>query len=715
MPQPDVSVPMVKLLRLILAVGLCAVLGGSYLAYQSLSPSRKPPFNAVVFPTVSGYGLFISEGEELQVVTASAPSYTLPLDLSKVRGLDNVKGWLSEEALAKLKTNGFVVVKARFTDLAEMYKGFKEAGIPVYVTTDSVFYVYHAFFDSILMDLEEEIFAALLNASVAAMVEKAQEIYDGMPEKSLAREAALLDMAYLSVAGRLLNPAFKVPQAAIGLVEAELELIEASSQTEARSPIFQYGEDYTQYKPRGHYTVSELLQRYFKAAMWLGRMRFEAQDPQEPELARLQTAQALILTYVTLEARTETYGSAFEAWEKAYLPTSFIVGRSDDLTLYDYIDAAKAIYGSGFKPESVNDEEKLEAFQAEVVRRDRARIVNVPWWPEEKPRMVGLRWFGQRFILDGYVHQELVYPKVESRTMVKGLDIAAGLGSKRAEQLLQAEKERFPGYGKQLDALKSYVGNLTVANWTESLYMGWLYSLKAEFEAPGEGYPAYMRTEAWLDKSLNTGLASWAQLRHDTILYAKQPYAAKVSLPPEQPHVGYVEPLPLVYSRLQMLVNSTRNGLEKLELLSDAHQSRLEALVELLGSLKEISVKELKGLALTENERALIAGFGLRLDSLLKGLKERVKDPRIIADVFTDPNSAQVLEVGTGYFHLIAVAYTLPDGTIYAGLGAALSYYEFPQPQDRRLTDEEWRGLLESAIAPARPEWTESFEAEPAR
>jgi len=706
--------PMARLSTSLLAVGLCILVAGSYLAYQFLSPSSKPKpsFNAVVFPTVSGYGVFISEGEELSVPTGAAPSYALPLDLSKVKNLDAVEGWLSDEALAKLKANGFIVVKARFTDLAEMYKGFKEAGIPVYVTTDSVLYVYHAFFDSILMDLEEERFAGFLNASIAAMAEKAQEVYEGMPEGSLAKEAALLDVAYLSVAGRLLNPAFKVPQGATSVVEAELALIQGASQPQAQSPIFRYDEDYTQYKPRGHYTASELLQRYFRAAMWLGRMRFEARDPQQPELAKLQTAQALLLTYVTLEARTDAYGTAFEAWEKVYLPTSFIVGRSDDLTLYDYIEAVKAVYGSGFKPESVNDEEKLAAFQAEVVKRDKARIVNVPWWPVEKPRMAGLRWFGQRFILDGYVHQELVYPKVEARTMAKGLDIAAALGSKRAEQWLQPEKDRFPGYAEQLDSLKSCVDNLTVANWTESLYTGWLYSVKAEFGAPGEGYPAYMRTEAWLDKSLNTGLGSWAQLRHDTILYAKQPYAAKVSLPPEQPHAGYVEPLPVVYSRLQLLANATLNGLKELGLLSESHESRLEALVDLLGSLKEISVKELKGIALTDGEEALIAGYGSRLEGLLRGLKERVKDPRIIADVFTDPNSGQVLEVGTGYFHVIAVAYVLPDGTVYAGLGAALSYYEFPSPQDRRLTDEEWKSSLESGVAPARPEWTESFEAE---
>ena len=38
------------------------------------------------------------------------------------------------------------------------------------------------------------------------------------------------------------------------------------------------------------------------------------------------------------------------------------------------------------------------------------------------------------------------------------------------------------------------------------------------------GLPAVMQTEAWARRVLNTQLASWAELRHDTLLYAKQSY-----------------------------------------------------------------------------------------------------------------------------------------------------------------------------------------------
>ena len=57
-----------------------------------------------------------------------------------------------------------------------------------------------------------------------------------------------------------------------------------------------------------------------------------------------------------------------------------------------------------------------------------------------------------------------------------------------------------------------------------------------------------MQTQAWQHKQLQTQLASWAELRHDTILYAKQSYTAYAIC--EYP-AGYVEPYPDFYARVK--------------------------------------------------------------------------------------------------------------------------------------------------------------------
>ena len=56
-------------------------------------------------------------------------------------------------------------------------------------------------------------------------------------------------------------------------ITKELSFIQAHEGFQDSS-IFHYKEDYSQYHPRGHYTQSEKLKRYFKTMMWYGRITF---------------------------------------------------------------------------------------------------------------------------------------------------------------------------------------------------------------------------------------------------------------------------------------------------------------------------------------------------------------------------------------------------------------------------------------------------------
>jgi hypothetical protein len=677
---------------------------------SSPTSSSTPPTSPITIPTTVGFSIFKTGGVEVNVPQGNSPQYVLPLDLGSIANFKDVSERLrlSSEAVEKLRINGFVVVDSFFNDISDIYTRINDLGIPTYISTDSVLFIYHTFFNQLLIDLEENRFYPLLKILLKSLIDEDLKIIDSLSPKSLAREAAEKDLAYLSVAYKLLNPNYIAPKQVSEIVDMELELIDRAEDTEAKSPIFTYIEDYTQYKPRGHYAVNDTLRSYFKAMMWLGRMRFEAYDPFNPEIAKIQTAQALILTYLILTAKTPEE-TALSMWEKIYVPTAFIVGRSDDLTIYDYIGKIVEIYGLSFNPSMVNDEGKLSRFQSEVVKLDRSRIVNTPWYPNEGSRMAGLRFMGQRFIIDGYIHQSLCYPNIY-RFMVKGMDVMAALGSGRAEKHLEDEKIKYKGYSEKLEEMKRFVESLTGEEWTETLYMGWLYTIRAELNPAPEGYPSYMRTEAWLDKSLNTALASWAQLRHDTILYAKQPYAAKVSITPKPPHYGYVEPNPQLYSRLRNLVDTTLNGLKKLNLISNVYEEKLDKLSEILKLLINISVKELSGERLSRDEEYLIESYHSQVRSITGDVIGRLRDSRIIADVFTDPNSNMVLEVGTGYFNIVIVAYIAENGKTYLAAGSAMSYYEFTWPQGNRLTDEAWRKMLENREAPPQPEWIFSFK-----
>jgi hypothetical protein len=298
--------------------------------------------------------------------------------------------------------------------------------------------------------------------------------------------------------------------------------------------------------------------------------------------------------------------------------------------------------------------------------------------------------------------------------MPKGLDVMAALGSDRAWELLDDQKH-YSNYVEQMEMLWGMVANITDAEWTKNLYYLWLYSLLPLLNDPGEGYPMFMQSDAWVDKQLMTALSSWAELRHDTILYAKQSYST-LGGPPEAP-IGYVEPVPRVYARLAALCRMMISGLGKRSLLSELIGSKLGLLHDFLRSLQAISVKELTGTPFNETEIQVIrrSGDTLELVTSLPENENYISDAdtkmAVIADVHTDPNSKTILEVGVGNPMVIYVA--VPIGNeIVLTRGGTFSYYEFVQPMSDRLTDEAWQTLLQAGSAPPMPSWVGSFVIE---
>ena len=139
---------------------------------------------------------------------------------------------------------------------------------------------------------------------------------------------------------------------------------------------------------------------------------------------------------------------------------------------------------------------------------------------------------GQRFTLDASIFQRLVYREVKEdkqgqrRMLPKALDIPAALGSEEAYTILEDTGETgYEGYPENMDKLRKYIADLDGETWTQNLYWSWLYTLDTLIGEKGEGYPSFMHNKAWLHKELNTFLSSWTELKHDTILYAKQIYA----------------------------------------------------------------------------------------------------------------------------------------------------------------------------------------------
>jgi hypothetical protein len=340
------------------------------------------------------------------------------------------------------------------------------------------------------------------------------------------------------------------------------------------------------------------------------------------------------------------------------------------------------------------------------------------------------------------------------RGFPRGLDVMTVLGSKRAREILkELGDDAYSGrpnglsFDQALANLVKEYGKLSEQDWNRNLYWSWLHALKALLAEYGDGYQSFMSTQAYRTRSLTAALASWAQLRHDTILYAKQSYTmikeASGNVEPPRPVQGYVEPLPEFYARLLALARMTNLGLTEMKVLDGAAKKRLADFESLLERLLAISEKELANAELKEEDYDFIRNFGEHLEGVvvapnprkIKALQLELADAvmagnekrrleleeqigietagamktTLIADVHTDTNSRTVLEEGTGYVDLGVFVYQQPDGRLVLGAGPVLSYHEFKQPMSNRLTDEKWRELLKSKDAPAAPEWTKEY------
>ena len=175
-----------------------------------------------------------------------------------------------------------------------------------------------------------------------------------------------------------------------------------------------------------------------------------------------------------------------------------------------------------------------------------------------------------------------------------------------------------------MDKVRGEIGSLADSQWTENLYWSWLYSFRPLLEpkAANSGYPSFMTNQAWTRKDLNTVNGSYTELKHDTILYAKQVMAEMGGGPPDIVK-GYAEPEPEFYARIAALIGMTRDGLMSRGLLEKSANefevsdyNTLQTLYNTAIDLKHISEKELSNTPLSDDEYNLIQFYGGTLEHI---------------------------------------------------------------------------------------------------
>jgi hypothetical protein len=329
---------------------------------------------------------------------------------------------------------------------------------------------------------------------------------------------------------------------------------------------------------------------------------------------------------------------------------------------------------------------------------------------------------------------DLVYDRVQDRLMPDPLDVAyTVLGNDDAKALLAHEialYTRQPALGPALESAHARVGAAEPSFWDASLYTLWLGALRALSPAPGAAaLPAAVAPQAWGRRILSAQLASWAELRHDTLLYAKQSYTSGIicSYPD-----AYVDPYPAFYEHLSRLAYKGRALMAALDLgaaegLHDRVDGYFEHFAHVAARLGHMAQKQALGAALDADDLAFVNGAISEEPPRFGGCGPPPRvvhgwyvdlyfdhDPLTfaptIADVHTQPEGpggvvvGKVLHVGTGQPRLIV----LNGGDrehIKPYVGAVSMFAQTVLPNFQRETDAEWLRQLWAGGNPEDVAW----------
>lgn len=635
--------------------------------------------------------------------------------------------------LSQLRKNGFVISKrSAFPTFVRGYTAIYSEDLPVYISADAILEAVHSSYDAVLK-----------NTEVLALISKVTELLSSMHARlpSIAAQnpasAADLDL-YLSVARSLLERT-KVAPVAGGNAELIDKLYQLAVQATGEQSVTLFGKkrdfDWSQFTPRGHYTEVESLAGYFRAMIWLGRTDFrliETNSDGSQVFLRPQYDAMLLLRQTMSDedlSRFQTVAAALQAF----------VGESDAMTV-PQVDALLADLGGVEAARSADDaavEAKLKAGGYGIQRIASQVMVN-DGNVTALPLARSFALFGQRYVLDSHVFSQVVYDRLASKRMLPDpLDVAfAALGNDQALPLLGSELGTFQGYPGALEGARVLSDAHGTEFWNGNLYNLWLASLRAlspaaDLRQPATlGLPEVTGTEAWGRRILNTQLGSWAELRHDTLLYAKQSFTG---VPGCNYPDAYVDPYPEFYAKLRLFA-------ERGVALADLLQASLhldgsyvhdyfEKLASSMTTLEGMAKNQRAGTPFSTEQMAFI-NRAVRItkedvacttidspDGWLADLYfnkgDSITASPTIADVHTQPadeggNSVgNVLHVATGFPRLmIATVDTCQGPRAYAGV--TFAYHQRVTSNYQRLTDQAWSSELSTGTPAKDVPWMTS-------
>lgn len=646
----------------------------------------------------------------------SLEDYEIAKDFSNVENFSKF-GNFTEFQKERLLRNSFVITKPKnledneyreepwnyeFDQIHQIYEDNEYKYLSSFVTTDAVTHIFHVFYDGFLRNLEkDELYPKSIELNKNLLAENIELLSEIKNER--LEDIQYKNIAFIATGLKLLGiEPENLPEEAKKIYEEEIK--KASSEEIASSAITGRDVDFSQLKPRGHYTRSEDLKRYFSGTMYFGQVGlFIENDGKVDEDSILQ---GLLLTH-SIYKNPEI----LKTWEDLVEPIDFLVESADDLSIREYARTLYGVYGKDLDVNKLDDEKNLNSVY-ELLKE----------YPD--PQVAGFmgksfRFMPQRAVMDSVLMQNVVdlasEAKPSDRPIYSGLDLMTAFGNEKAREIQKEDpyNSHWDKYEESTEENISTVKNMEDLDWQKNMYRGWLWMLKSYDQKFGEGYPMFMRNDAWNAKDLVSALGSFAELKHDTVLYGKAVMAEMGGGGEEEIPKSYVEPNVELYEKLNWLLEFTKVNLKNRQMLSEKYEEKLNNFQNMIIKFRDISIKELQNESLTEDEQLNLLYIGGEMERLMVDFVEssdeneisywyeieNASDRRmpVVVDLMrVVKNSVGLPEgyishIGTGKPMEIFVIYP-HDGKLYMGRGATFSYYEFLN--ENRLTDEEWQKMV---------------------
>lgn len=609
------------------------------------------------------------------------------LELYNVELIANTKQFnnVPSKVMEDFKNQNFSIVNTNRSMPFYIYDENAYQHIPHYITTDLYLFILHRYFSRFLEKLDENYLSIQLSEILKATSKKLNSIQSTTNQASIEWAKMYNAIALYAMGDDLAT----CPERYANIFDEEKKMIDA----EDGIPSFIPNEfvDYGELKPRGHYTKSDTLKKYFRGFKWISLNGIDLDNDEQ------------LKGLITFAYAIKNDNKILEQYKQYVSTIEKIAGREDNLSIADIVNAI-----DGNNLDEFLSESNISAIKEKLRTLDKEKIKMVFGESLQTSERETKRIFflSSTYSISGDIFSKLIHVDGANskRPFPRGLDIPAVFGNKSAQDIITNEykdNEAWPDYMPRLENLQKQFSDFS--DWDNNYgYKGTRTALSAYAEK--DNYPNFMKTNAYNRKELSTALSSWTHIKHDLILYQEKPWVWETGQgggPKPPQHYSYVEPNIVFWESALELVDWLENLGSKESTFNDVLQR-----IKRLGIvLRDISIKELNNVQITRGEYEMLHYIGGTIEYILHDLHEtdhlpeRDKSMALIADVYACDGIN--LNVAVGHADDIYVVVPI-EGEYYIACGAVFSYYEF---KGEIFNDEEWKAKIQNKDVPDRPEW----------